>query len=199
MMAISRVSHIRARNRFFRVTGTDRRWDREPRRDMNQALLQINAGVINQVSRLIGSQRKHHRGISEAIIRVINRGDSERCLSAVVAHFDYTHSLGWDYQGDVITLIEKVIGPHREALTREQERALIALEDSHWDKEYVCDKAYLDPQYAYDDFVSEVVLSRPHDIDQIIAIVQTTTVHHAGHLDALLDGYGANSLAEGAL
>lgn len=193
------LARVIAHRQFFRVTGLDYRWNGDSRHDMDYELRQLDRRLIAQVSKFIKGKRARHKGVSESIIRIIFRGNAGPRLRAVMKHFDYTHELGWKYQGDVVTLIDKVLITDRDGLTTEQERALIALEDSHWDKEYVYDRAYREPQYAYGDFVREVALSRPQDIDRIITIVQTNTVQHAGHIEALLDGYGAPVLAEGAL
>jgi hypothetical protein len=199
MTAGFRIARIFAHSQFFRVTGQDYDWNKDSRYDMDHELRQLDRRLIAQVTKFIKTKRERHKGVSASIIRIIFRGNAEPRLRAVMKHFDYTHELGWKYQGDVVTLIDKVLISDRDGLTMEQERALIALEDSHWDKQYVYDRAYREPQYAYGDFVSDVAVSRPQDIDRIIAIVQTGTVRHAGHLEAILDGYGAPTLAEGAL
>jgi hypothetical protein len=126
--------------------------------------------------------------------------DPSRDLAKTIGNFYYARDkLGWAYAPAAFDFM--MDGLPDEKLSTEQARAVLKLENTLYTKDLTPKGGNIatTKREKYPECFAQTAIERPQDIDRIIEIAETRTVHHAAHLDALLDDNVMPVLAEGAL
>lgn len=163
----------------------------------------MNAGIAKIDSDVIVAVQKHlkrRNGTSLSIMDVLEFSDNPNGeLRRITDHFDFAYrKLDWGYPARACEFIVDSLPD--EGLTIEQERSVLRLQNSLYEKDLTPAGGSSNKNgYAYNDAATQCAIERPQDIDRIIALAQTRNPLNVADYNALLDSEVAGVLAEGDL
>jgi hypothetical protein len=119
-------------------------------------------------------------------------------LKAVMDSYEYLCEIGLTPVHMTVIRALDVLAEH-EALSLQQQRALLKLEMSRFAKSDFSSENFHFEFTEYRKFIYDAVTSAPHEVERIIELVRTTRVAHGEHLEELLNGTAVIPLAAGEL
>lgn len=174
----------------------------EVRESVRKTLDNIDAATARKVEALVGTRRAEHQNIVLMVWDVLERRDPNYTLNRIVDNFDYIIQLGWGYTGAMPGFALRAFPSElvRVELTADQQHALLRLEDSRWDKNFTVEGGNKSSIRSRDiKEITDVVLSRPYDVERIIDIAVTRKPESAEHYIALLNSDAPKPLKDGEL
>jgi hypothetical protein len=174
----------------------------EVRASVRKSLDKIDAVTAHKVETLVDTRRADHHTIVLMVWDVLERRDSNAALNRIADNFDYITQIGWGCTGAMPGFVLRafpieLVGAN---LTTDQQRALLRLEDSRWHKNFTPEGGNKSSIRSTDiKEITEVVLSRPYDVERIIDLATTRKPKSAEHYFALLDSDAPEPLKDGEL
>lgn len=169
-------------------------------RKFERSLRLLDAAVARDLTRFIHANIEVHDSLGRDLRTVLNDATSWNTLVPITAHFDFAVGLGWNYAPCAVRMIVDAIRDSAtQSLSPEQERALIAVENSTWTKKYTTGGGMMKRAYSYHGCVSQAAIKRPLEVQRIISAAQRWNPQSVAQVGALLDGKTLPALSEGAL
>jgi hypothetical protein len=169
-------------------------------RDFERSLRALDNTLARDLTRFINSNIEVHDSLGSDIHTILEQPALWTTLVPVVTHFDFAVELGWKYAPCAIRMIGDALrDSSTQGLDPEQERALIAVENSTWTKEYTTGGGMKKSAYSYHACVLQAAIARPQEAQTVIAVAQRWNPQGIAQIDALLNGTALPALSEGAL
>ena len=167
---------------------------------LRRAITNVRSGEANKLRKFIEQHIETHSHIVLSVMQVFHQQNNFTHIRQTIDHFQYAVDLGWNYADCAFRMIhEAFVETGHMNLTLEQERALIVLEDSRWEKDYTVHGGMMRGGRKDDPCVAQAVIERPHDVQRIIELANMGSWSRVAQIESMLDGSTTKVLSEGAL
>lgn len=152
---------------------------------------------------IINVHKSVHTSVTTNVWQVLSsHNDPEKTLTKAGWHFDYALELGWLCSANLFGLIDRAfygVG-NASALSLEQDRALIRLEDSRWRKQMTPESGTkYEIHTRYNAATVNVAITHPHLIERVIDIAISRRPETEDHFMTLLKSDAPSALMSGEL